>query len=196
MLYLNEDEESLRGGAETGEPNSFRSPRSTSSSLKLIPSIADDSGAVIDLRGVVHSSTLRPQNGESRVLVSTPSSVACPLNFFLGMSGGSDPSKNCRFTGEGDGSGEANGEGRGVSWGDFGTLGNRASLSANFPPPCTEVLRGNSKIFPSSTQKSQGQSLSLPLAVGFHELAVLWPEMVVPDCAYCNFAVEANEALV
>ena len=75
------------------------------------------------------------------------------------------------------------GEGSGVSWGDFGTLGNRASLSANLLPPCTVGLRGTSRIFPSSTQKSQGQSLSLPLAVGRHELPELSPEMEVPDCA-------------
>ena len=142
-----------------------------------------------------HPAVFRPRHGENCEPVSPVSSEVVPPGFFLGIPAVSDPSKKNRFAGEGEGSGEANGEGRGVRRGDFGTFGNRASLSANFPPPCSEVLRDTSRIFPSSTWKSQGQSLSLPLAVGWHELVVLSPEMEVPDCAYSSLTVEASEVL-
>lgn len=111
------------------------------------------------------------------------------------MPKGNDASRKYWFAGEGEGGGDAKGEGGGVRQGDFGTSGNRASFSKSFPSPCTEGFRGTLKTFPSSTRKSRGQSLSLPLAVGFHELVVLCPDMEVPDCAYCSFAVDANELL-
>ena len=132
---------------------------------------------------MVHSAMVRSQYGERREPVSEAFSEAALLSFLLGTSGETNGSSRKRtFAGGGEGSGDANGEGRGVSCRDFGTSGNRASLSANFLVSCIEILRGISKIFPSSTQKSRRQSLSLPLAVGFHELEVLWPEREVPDC--------------
>jgi len=175
VLYQDEDEESVGSEPETRESKLQENPRPRSSSLELISAIDDDSGEVVgrygvDIpkgNGVGNLVVLRPQYGERSGPVSTASSEVVPTGCFLGMSRvGSDPSRKYRLTGEGEVGGDAKGEGRGVSCGDFGTFGNLASLSANSPPPCTEVLRGTSRIFPSSTQNSQGQSLSLPLAVG------------------------------
>jgi hypothetical protein len=188
VLYPKEEDESTGNESETREAKLLESPRSTSSSPKQISAAGDGSVKVAGRCGVgnevEHPAVFRPQYGESSEPPSSTSSEVVPSSFFLGVSGiRNDPPRKNWVVRVGEGSGDAKGEGRGVSWGDFGTFGNRASLSASFPPPCTEVLRGTSRIFPSSTQKSQGQSLSLPLAVGRHELAVLSPEMEVPDCA-------------
>ena len=189
MLYPDEDDESV--GSET-DPKLLESLRLTPSSPKLISATVDDSADVPGLYGVgvpgenavEHPAVFRSQYGENGKPVSSVSrGVVRPVCFLGSPVVRNNPSGKNRFAGEGEGSGDASGEGRGVRRGDFGTFGNRESLSANLPPPCSEALRGTSRIFPSSTWNSQGQSLSLPLTVGRYELAVLSPEMEVPDCA-------------
>jgi len=160
VLYPDEDEESVGRVPEAREPKLPESPRSASSSPKVISAIDGDSAEVIGRYGVDipgetvegHPVVFRSQYGESREPAFATSIVVGPPGFFLELSGvGSDISTKYGFVAEGEIGGEAKGEGSGVSWGDLGTLGNRASLSVNFPTPCTEGPCGTSRIFPSST---------------------------------------------
>lgn len=100
MLYPDEDEESVGREPETREPKLSESPRSTSSSPKVISAIDDDSAEVVGLcEGDIpkenvaeHPAVFCSRYGESSEPPYATSIVFVPLGFFLGTSGvRSDP---------------------------------------------------------------------------------------------------------
>ena len=95
MLYPDEDEESVGREPETREPKVSESPRSTSSSPKVISAIDDDSAEVVgSCEGdipkenvVEHTVVFCSRYGESSELAYATSVIFAPLDFFLRTSG-------------------------------------------------------------------------------------------------------------